>query len=211
MEVRDLWDNILKEPILSNSQLWDDPASWDVSASWDVAKSEVNCYTTSCLICHRARQLSHRQAVWNNFICPECRYKMLRDGIFIIESLHNIVQDLSRKRYQEEDFFIRLDHTLKTLKIDHIIVNYKFNFSQYINYKEPSFYIELELNPPTRDLRMIGIPDSSRSDPATFREKVPTSALRTYSFSVEACCIPVQPPERTKREYLSKEHFKWEC
>ena len=122
------WDNILKEPMLPSSQ------SWDVSASWDVAGDvyeygEVCCYTTLCLVCHKTRQQTYRPAAWDIFICPECRYRILRDGMLVVEYLHSIIQDLSRKRYREEDFFIRLDHILKTLKIDHLIVDYNFEFS----------------------------------------------------------------------------------
>jgi len=133
---------------------------------------------------------------------------MLKDGLFIIKTLHDIIYNLSEKRYPEEEFFIRIDHILKTLRLDGIILNHKFNFLlSSISVRDgraemDNFHIEIVLNAPTRDLRIRGI------KPYYGEYGQPT--LRTESFSVESCCVPEPREERAKQEYLPKEHFKWE-
>jgi len=173
------WSNILKQP-----------THWE--ENW--VEPVVHYNTISCLICRGIREHRTYRRDWEHFICRECRNRMHRNGTFVIEALHNIVQRLSEKRYSEEEFFIRLDHILKTLKVENLVINYKINFGPLIGDGCATFctsvahwfYVEI-LNP-----------------------MIKTDVMRTYSFSVEKCCVVEPLPEQIKQEYLPKEHFKWE-
>ena len=199
---------------------------------WESGSVGNVCYhTVPCLSCrmNKEHRLEHKR--WEPYICVECHNRMLRDGHFVIDVLHNFTQELCKKRYSEEEFFIRLDHILKTLKSKNIITHHTFHFDHYMrkHVNNTNFHIEIfhrgaEGHYPPHDAAdrgvcldhgsyyhqlRVGLPQDDKhtyiSNPCTERH------YRTCDFSIEDCCVAEDPPKVTKQEYLPKEHFKWEC